>query len=184
MGAVSLWTRPLKKSTPQLLRPTAEIGQPTSMNCMRTSTMGNCCCTQRACERPRPKYGCNCGISTVSRRPEPNCWTCTSNVDHFSLYCTWRITMTMGNCLSAMTGMSTTNNGLQLRTPQFAVRETRIDLRIRKSSFHVRKRRNSSKNPRKLMPNMYPLSNQEVQHTPKANTSLHMPLPVKSPSGP
>ena len=46
-------------------------------------------------------------------------------------------------------------------TPQFAVRRTRIDHRIRKSSLHVGKREILPKKPRKLMPNMYPLLNQE-----------------------
>ena len=48
--------------------------------------------------------------------------------------------MTVGICLSAMTGMST-NDELQLRRLHSMQSEgTRIDLRIRESSIHVGKR--------------------------------------------
>ena len=117
--------RALKKSTPhpscqdqqlELVAAAPQRRPPTSMNCMRTSTMGGCRCTQRACERPGPKYGLQLWELDCSSRPEPELAGPAQRTSTIlSMYCSWRISTTMGLCLCAMTGTSTTNDGLQLR---------------------------------------------------------------------
>ena len=57
---------------------------------------------------PVQETGCNCGNSTVFSRPEPELAGPAQRTSTIiSMYCSWRITMTMGICLSAVTGMST-----------------------------------------------------------------------------
>ena len=140
-----------KKSTPhpscqdqqlELVAATPQRRPPMSMNCMRTSIMGGCRCTQRACERPGPKYGLQLWELDRSSRPEPElAGPAQKTSTILSMYCSWRISMTMGICLSAMTGMSTTNDGLQLRRLHSLQSEGRGSLRIRKSSLHEGKRK-------------------------------------------
>ena len=82
------------------------------MNCATSSTTGSCRCTQRACNnRSRVQRSATAGARLSPPRLHSRTAQQTSTT--LSKYCSWRISVvkgTMGICICATTGMTTSSN--------------------------------------------------------------------------